>query len=164
MAGDISKLRKMRMGIPPHTIVNLGNGDDTVPVAVILLNVDATLRIEEMTEEYCTLHKDKTNSSVRVQYYNKLLVYECMRDPDNLDIKMAESADEVAQLLDPEDISRVCRAHNELMVNKAPKLELLSQEEFEELKKVLEVASLNDLSTISLIHLKSFHQTIASRI
>lgn len=164
MLGDISKLKRLRTGEPMHSIVTIGNGDNSVPVAIVLLNVDTSLKIEEMTEEYCQINKNKVNSNVRTQYYNRLLVYECMRDPSNLSIKMTENPAEVAELLDPEDIQRICKAYNELMVDKSPKLELLTDEELDKLKKYLEVTSLKDLSTMSQIHLKSFHLTIPSKI
>jgi hypothetical protein len=75
---------------------------------------------------------------------------------------MTDSIEEVGRSLDDEDIKRVCEAYSELLVNRAPKLEMLKQEEYEELKKVLEATQLSDLSTVSLVHLKHFHLTIVS--
>ena len=40
MAGDISYLKKMRTGQPPHNVVTLGNGSDSFEVAVVLLSND----------------------------------------------------------------------------------------------------------------------------
>ena len=52
--------------------------------------------------------------------------------------------------------------YNELLVNKAPKLEVLTEEELDSLKKYLEVTPLKDISTVSLVHLKYCHQTLVS--
>lgn len=96
--------------------------------------------------------------------YNKLLAYYCMRDPDDptMNTKLADSVEEVGEFLDLEDISRVVNAYSELIMNKAPKIELMSQEEFDELKKYLDVTPLSDLSTVSLVHLGNFRRSVVS--
>jgi hypothetical protein len=83
-------------------------------------------------------------------------------DPDDINIQIFDDMDDVGKILDEEDIKRVCMAYNELMANKAPKIEMMKQDEFDELKKYLEVTQLSDLSTVSLIHLTNFHRTIVS--
>lgn len=160
MAGDI--LKKLRTGTPLHKKVTLGNGDHSVSIAVVVISVDAIRSIEEKVESYCQENANKVNEKIRVQYYNQLLAAECMRNPENLNEYLVDEEEEVGELLDLEDISRVCGAYSELMINKAPKIELLTQENLDELKKHLEVTSLSDLSTVSLIHLRNFHQTIVS--
>ena len=175
MAGDISYLRRMRTGQPPHKIVTLGNGGDSFQVAVILLSSDKMLAINELVEERYQVKttrgldgkdievKDpRDNSKNRARYYNQLLCYESMRNPDDLNEKIADSPEEVGELLDDEDIQRICEMYNELIVNKAPKLEVLKQEELDQLKKYLEVTPLSDISTVSLVHLKYCHQTLVS--
>lgn len=165
MVGD-SKLRNLRSGIPAHQNVTLGGGNSTVDVAVVALSVDIMQSLDEQVEEYCQKNTGKTNDDVRSQYYNRLLTYYCMRDPSDptLSTKMADSPDEVAEILDLEDISRVCNAYGELMINKAPKLEILTEEQLSLIKKHLEVTSLSDLSTVLLVHLMSCHQAIVSEI
>ena len=102
------------------------------------------------------------NPKNRALYYNRLLCYHCMRIPTDLNTKVASSADEVASMLDDEDIQRVCEKYNELIVNKAPKLEVITEEELDEIKKYLEVTPLSDINTVSLVHLKYFLQTVTS--
>lgn len=170
MAGDISYLKKMRTGQPQHRIVTLGNGCDSFDIAVVLLSSDVMLSINEEVEGryHDIIDGDKlvknpiSNEKNRAMYYNRLLCFNCMRIPTDLDMKIASSPDEVGRLLDDEDIKRVCESYNELIVNKAQKLEVLTKEELEELKKYLEVTPLKDISTVSLVHLKYFHQTLVS--
>jgi hypothetical protein len=170
MAGDISYLKRMRTGQPPHNIVTLGNGGDSFEVAVVLLSNDIMLSINEEVEDryHSTIDGDKIIKNPidtpknRAMYYNRLLCYNCMRVPTNLNEKIASSADEVGQLLDDEDIKRICEQYNNLLVNKAPKLEVLTEEELDSLKKYLEVTPLKDISTVSLVHLKYCHQTLVS--
>ena len=170
MAGDISYLKRMRTGQPPYNIVTLGNGSDSFDVAVVLLSNDVMLSINEDVENryHTIIDGDKTiknpidNQNNRAMYYNRLLCYHCMRVPTDLSQKVASSADEIGALLDNEDIKRVCEQYNNLIVNKAPKLEVITEEELNELKKYLEVTPLKDISTVSLVHLKYFHQTLVS--
>ena len=51
MAGDISYLKRMRTGQPPHDTVTLGNGSDSFDVEVVLLSNDEMLTINEQVEE-----------------------------------------------------------------------------------------------------------------
>ena len=159
MAGG--KISKLRRGVRPHKHVRLG---DTLDVVVVLLPSDVMQDIEEQTEEYCQENKNRINQRVRAKHYNKLLCYHCMRDPDDdtFSTYMASSVEEVGASMDEEAIKRVCQAYSELLVNKAPKLEMLSEQDFEELKKYLEVTPLSDLSTVSLVHLVNFLRTIVS--
>jgi hypothetical protein len=170
MAGDISYLKRMRTGQPPHNMVTLGNGSDSFEVAVVLLPNDTMLSINEDVESryHGTVDGDNVIKNPidtpknRAMYYNRLLCFHCMRIPDDLNKKVADSADEIGRLLDDEDIKRVCEQYNNLLINKAPKLELLTEEELDSLKKYLEVTPLKDISTVSLVHLKYCHQTLVS--
>lgn len=173
MAGDIvnsSYLRRMRVGDPPHATVTLGNGNDAFDVEIVLLSNDKMTEIRENTDKRFApkivdgveVRSDIDTGNNRSNYYNRLLCYHCMRTPDNINMRVAETPDEIASLLDDEDIKRVCDKYNELIVNKAPKLEVLTEVQIEELKKYLEVTPSKDLSTVSLIHLKYFHQTLVS--
>ena len=165
MVGDNkSKLWKLRYGVPEHKNVTLGNGDNTVDVTVVSLSADVMQMIDEVVEEYCNKNKERVNDVVRSQFYNINLVHHCMRDPnsDRFSEKMTESPEEVAQIMDLEDISRIVNAYQELIMNKAPKLEFITQEQLDEIKKHLEVTPLSDLSTVLLVHLANCHRTIVS--
>ena len=165
MANDLSYLKKMRTGQPPHSVVTLGNKGDSFNVAVVLLSNDEMLNINEMVEERYPNMSDQssiTQQKVRALFYNRLLCYYCTRIPEDLGTKIASDPDEIGKLLDDEDIQRICEQYNNLLINKAPKLEVLTEEELDSLKKYLEVTPLKDISTVSLVHLKYCHQTLVS--
>lgn len=172
MAGDtLNRIRNMRLGKRSHLTVTLGTGDDSVMVAVVLLPSDIMLEINEIVEERYSptvLHDGKVvknpklNDVTRNQFYNQLLCMHCMREPDNLDGKIFSNVEEVGSILTLEDIKRVCEAYNNLIVNNSNKLETLKQEDYDELKKHLEVTPLKDLSIVSQVHLMYFLQTIRS--
>lgn len=171
MAGDtLNKIRNMRMGKRSHSTVKLGMGDDSVVVAVVLLPSDIMLDINEMVEErYAPTVQDgvvvknsKKNDATRNQYYNQLLCLHCMREVNNLDESIFSTIEEVGSILTLEDIKRVCEAYNALIVNNSDKLETLKQEDYDQLKKLLEVTPLKDLSIVSQVHLMYFLQTVLS--
>lgn len=158
---DVKTLHALRKGTPPHKRVHIG-GADGYDVAVVILSADKCLELEESVQEYCSSREKRVNEKVRAQFYNALLVKECMRDPDDLSKQIADSVAEVMECMDLEDINRVVNAYGQLMMNKAPKLELITQEQLDSLKKYLEVTPLSDLSTVLLVHLANCHQTIVS--
>lgn len=161
MIGERKTLTDLRKGVPPHKRVHIG-GTDGYDVMVVVLSADKSLELEELTQEYCSSRGDKANENVKSQFYNALLVANCMRDVDDLTVHMASSVNEVLKCMDLEDINRVVNTYSELMMNKAPKLELLTQSQLDVVKKHLEVTPLSDISTVLLVHLANCHQTIVS--
>lgn len=155
----ISKLSELRKGTPISKVVTLYDG---LKVAVVLLSTDVMLQIEREVQQYMTDNEKSVNNIIKNQLFDIKLCYHAMRDPSDINTKIASNEDEVAKLLDSEDVSRITTAFGELMVNKTPKIELMSEEDFEELKKTLGAMELKELSTVSLVHLTNFHQTLLS--
>jgi hypothetical protein len=160
MASD--KLYKLREGIPPHKNVTI-RGEN---FSVVILPTDTMRLIEEQTEEYCQKNKDKANDAVRQTYYDRLIAYHSLRDPDDITLstKVAEKPEDIGSILDQADVGIITNAYGELLLNKAPKIELLTQEELDIIKKHLEATPLSDLSTVLLVHLSNCHQAIVSEI
>lgn len=154
-----SKLSQLRQGIPPHKLIDIAG----IKVMVVLVPSDITRLCEENTELYANANGDRVSDRSKSQYFDTLLAYHCMRDPDDptYATKMADSVEEVEQLLDTADISRIMETYSELLMNKT-KLELMNEGDYEELKKFLEATPLSDLNTVSLVHLTNFRQTIVS--
>ena len=158
MASD--KLYKLRNGIPPHKNITIRDEEFTV----VLLPSDTVRQIEETTNEYASQNPEKVNDSVKSKYFDGLLVYNCLRDPSDTTFrnKIAEKPEDVIQVLDDMEIAKVTEAYGELMMNKAPKVEMITDEELNIIKKHLEVTPLSDLSTVLCVHLANCHQTIVS--
>lgn len=155
-------LRDLRTGKPPHKIVHIGDDKDGFDVAVVVLSADKCLEMEEQTQQYCSTKPDSCNEAVKNQFYNALLCLNCVRDTENIDVPLAKDLKEVMECLDIEDINRVVNAYGELMMNKAPKLELITDEELDEVKKFLEETPSSALSTVLRVHLAVCHQQIVS--
>lgn len=176
MAGDVkvtqriseptSKLAALRKGVPLHKRITLGVEPYILDVVVVLLSSDDMLDIEQETEEYCrSIGEKRVNKIVRNNYYNRMIAACAMRDPSDpsLQTLMVDDPDEVGEYLDIEDIDRVVAAYKELLSDKVPKMELLTDDQLEEIKNYLRVTPSKDLSTTLRLHLKSCHQTIVSR-
>jgi hypothetical protein len=150
-------LKDLRGGKPPFKVIKIAS--DQMEVAVVVLSADKIIEIDEQVDEYME-SKGSKSGDLRIQIYNALLCHNAMRNPDNIDIHVSDSVSEVLEVLDMEDISRVINAYSTLMMNKAPKLELMTEKDLENVKKYLEVTPLSDLSTESLVHLANFRQTL----
>lgn len=161
MISERKTLVDLRRGTPPHKRVHIG-GADGYDVMVVILSAEKCLEIEEQTQEYCSAKSSKSNEHVKNHFYNALLVASCMRHVDDLTTTVAASVQEVLECMDIEDINRVIGAYGELMMNKAPKLELLTEDQLGVIKNHLEVTPLSGLSTVLLVHLANCHQTIVS--
>lgn len=175
MAGGetLLKLRELRTGKQQYKVINLGDVKEKLDIAVVLLSADVMLSINEKVEErYHIINTDKKedntsddaklNSITRNQYYNILLCLNCVREADDINAHVFSTEEEVGSTLDLEDIKRVCENYNELLVNRAYKLETIKEEDIDEIKKALEVTSLNDLSIVSQVHLAYFLQAVRS--
>jgi hypothetical protein len=153
-----SKLSQLRMGKPASKIIDIRG----MRMAVVILPIDTMRDIEYKVEKYALDNDGAVSEIMKNQYFDTLLAFNCLRNPENLDEYMAETEIELGGILDSEDINKIATAYGEIMVTKAPKLELLSEDQFEDIKKFLEVTPLNDIGTVSLVHLTNFHQTIVS--
>lgn len=155
----MSKLSLLRSGTPTHTLVTL-NGD--LSVAVVAVPIDEIVQCEISTDAYIKALGEvaKDNAYIKEHAYNCQLIYRILRDPQNLSMKMADSAEEIMKNLDAEDITRILDTYTKMMINKAPKLEFINEEQLDEIKKHLEVTPLSDLNSVSLVHLMNFHQAM----
>lgn len=159
--GKISALRSNKP-ISQMTEIN------DVRVAVVILPSEKMVEIEILTEQYAQDMKTNKNITVtqalRGMYFDQLLAYHCLRDPDDptLSKYAADSVDEIRQTLDVEDINKVTRVYGELMLSKYSGIDIMTEEKLEEVKKHLSQTELKDLSTVSLVHLANFHRVIVS--
>lgn len=158
----ILKLHELRRGNPKFSRVYLGDENDGVEVAVVILTADDVLDIDEQVQVYCSSAPNKINDIVRSEIANAMICQRAIRNPDNLDEKLLDSLKQTLEMLDLEDMGRIIKAYNELMINRAPKLETLSSEDLEEIKKKLKTAKLKDLNIVQRLHLTSFLQAMRS--
>ena len=158
MAG--SKISQLRQGKPVSKIVDLRGKE----FGIVLVSMDILRDIEEKTQSYTVNNPGKASESSRNNYYEVQLAYNCLRDleDETLETKAADSVEEISQVLDNEDINRVMNAYSDLLLQKAPKLEMITEEQLTEIKKHLEVTPLKDLNTVLLVHLMNCHQVIVS--
>lgn len=158
----MGRLSELRLGtITSSKIEVMGE-----TMAIVILPADTIREIEELSEQYVQGIEgieSQSNMNIKNMFYDRLLVYHCLRDSNKLDVKIADSPDEVGESLDIDDIRRIAERYGEMMLNKsdATSLELLDEEQLDNIKKFLETTQLKDLNTVSLVHLANFHQAIA---
>lgn len=152
------KLSSLRRDVPPHSMHEFkdGNGKPIFEFAIVLLNMEQIRRCGEQVVLFNKNNEvDDPNYSEVI--FNINLVYHCMRQPDNLDMHIANGIDEIQEFLSEGRMNYIVEQYYLLEAVHSPKsLELLTNEEMEELKKLIGQIQLSNLSTISQAHLKSF--------
>jgi len=153
----MGKLAKLRLGTPPHKIISVKGMD----IAVVVVSSDVIRICEEAISSH-KYTKDGITDDLRNYIYDVNMCFHCMRDPEDLNIKVADSIKETRESLDMNDVHLVTQAYQDLMLEGAPKLEMITEEEYTSIKKTLEQTKVNDLNIVSQLHLKSFHLTTIS--
>lgn len=153
----MSILQKIRNGKKNHKIVNFPGTEEKVAMVILSSNVttDCMLKTEKYSQE-----KNITDPIYKDIVLQQYLVYEFLRDKDNLDIKVSDSIDDVREL-DVSELAYLVTEYNQLSTENSPFLSAVSAEEFELLKKTLQEIQLSDLSGESLVTLKSFLMKLA---
>ena len=142
--------------VPPHSIVKLGNRDESLEVAIVLLSVDAIKACEEEVARY-NKETGFNDGSMDTMIFNLNLVRHCLRDVNDLTIHLASGVSEIEEGLSLTEIEYVVSRYSELEAEHSPaSINLLTEEEFAELKKNLGQTRLKDLNIASQAHLKSF--------
>jgi hypothetical protein len=153
-------LQKLREGTPVSSEISIRG----VKFTIVVVAADITRQIEERAEKYTTDNPNSTNKVSRDAFFNRELVFECLRDPNDLSKRVAENAEEIGTTFDGEELARICEKYANMVINKVPKLEFLSGADLDEIKKYLDVTQLKDLDTVSAVHLANFLRTIRSEI
>lgn len=163
MGSFISNLRR---GKTPFKVIGLQNGEDVFDVAIVLLSSDLMCDINDKVYDKYGESEEENEQLTKAKniYYNTLLAYHCTRVPEEpYQEYVAGSYKEFCQYMDLEDIDRIVKAYNELLINKCDKIELLTDDRLEELVNFLERqrgGDWKDLDTIAYIHLTNLYNNL----
>jgi hypothetical protein len=94
-------------------------------------------------------------------YYAYVLHY-ALRRLDDPKVRLSESGEEILNSFVLKEMKDLIESYNDIQ-NGTYDLELVTTEEFEEIKKYLEATRPNDLDGLSSVYLKLFLQTLPSR-
>lgn len=149
----MSLLQKIKNGKKNYKVVNFPGTDEKV--AIVILSSDETTMAKLKAEEYIKDNKieDEIYQDKALQEY---LMYNALRDKDDLNKKIADTIEEFRQLVTVNELAYFMVEYNMLMNETSPLLNALDEETFEELKKTLEKMSWKDLSGESLLALRNF--------
>lgn len=161
-----SFISNIRRGRTPFKVIGLNNGDETFDVAIVLLSSDLMCDINDRVCEKYGESEEESEQLTKSKniYYNTLLAYYCTRVPKVPYTEyVADSYKEFCSYMDLEDIDRIVKAYNELLISKCDKIELLTDDRLEELVNFLEKqrgGDWKDLDTIAYIHLTNLYNNL----
>jgi hypothetical protein len=146
-------LQRIKSGKKNHKIIDFPGTEEKV--AIVTLSSNQTEACKIKAEDYIKLFKieDETYKDMVLQRH---LVYEFLRDSNDLDKRVATTFDELSNLLDVTEIVYFVTQYNLFSQESSPFLASVSEEQFELLKKSLPEMKWNELSGESLAALRNF--------
>lgn len=155
----MSKLTNLRKGIPDHKVVNFPGTDEKV--ALVELNNKEIIKSREMSMSYIEKHTVDMDTVDLI--FNMHILLKSMRNPDNLEEYFASDFKEIQEHMNPKQVYELHGIFLEVQNGKTPEFDEISIEEFEDIKKKLEITQLSELDGELQTILKYFHQTLVSK-
>lgn len=152
----MSKLAKLRKGIPEHKIVDFPGTD--AKVAIVALNNKDIIASREAAMEYITDHPVDIDTGDLI--LSMFVLAKAMRNPSNLEEYFTDGFEDINENMDPKSVYELHNVFIEVQNGKIPDLDDLSIEEFEDIKKKLGKMEMSELDGELQTILKYFHQTL----
>lgn len=149
----MSSLQKLKSGKKNYKLIDFPGTDEKV--ALVILSSDQLTQCKLKSDQYCE-SKGIEDEGYKNIVFQEYLVYESLRDKDDINKRLAESVDDLRSTLDAEEISYIAVQYNMFASEVSPFLGAITDEQFELLKKSLEKMSLKDLNGESLVALRNF--------
>lgn len=149
----MSFLQKIKQGKKNHKIVDFPGTEHKVALVILPSNELTSCKLE--SDKYIEENniKDEAYQDVILQ---QSILYRALRDPDNLDNKIADTLADFKSTIDNSELAYFMVQYNMLTQEHSPFLAQVSEEQFEALKKTLEKMNLNELNGESLVALRNF--------
>jgi hypothetical protein len=148
----MSILQKIKNGKRNYKLVDFPGTNEKVAISILSSAemTDCKVKSDKYIEELNV--KDDDFKDIILQQY---VVYNCLRDKDDTNKKLAESIEEIRNL-DNVELIYLMSQYNLLVQETSPFLASVTEEQFEMLKKTLEKMNWKDLSGESLLSLRNF--------
>ena len=152
----MSKLAKLRKGIPEFKEVNFPGTEEKV--AIVALNNKDIIKSREEAMKYITDHPVDIDTGDLI--LSMFVLAKAMRNPNNLEEYFTDGFDDINENMDPKSVYELHNVFVEVQNGKTPDLDDLSVEEFENIKKKLGKMEMSELDGELQTILKYFHQTL----
>lgn len=148
----MSLLQKIKNGKKNFKVIDYPNSTEKVAIAILSSDemTDCKIKSEQYIKKISI--EDESYRDVILQQF---IVYNCLRDKDNINQKIAESIEDIRGL-DNVELMYFMSQYNMLVQDTSPFLASVTEEMFEELKKTLVKMSWKDLNGESLLALRNF--------
>ncbi len=149
----MSILQKIKSGKKNYKLIEFPGTEEMVAIVILSSQelTDCKLKADEYIESRNI--KDEDYKDIILQQY---IMYNALRDKDDLNTKLASNIEEFRQLIDNNELAFLQVQYNMFMQDNSPFLSAINEEQFEELKKTLNKTTLKDLNGVSLLALRNF--------
>lgn len=152
----MSKLAKLRKGIPEFKEVNFPGTEEKV--AIVALNNKQIIEAREEAMKYIEDHPVDIDTGDLI--LNMFVLAKAMRNPADLREYFTDGFEDINENMDPKSVYELHNVFIEVQNGKIPDLDDLSIEEFEDIKKKLGKMEMSELDGELQTILKYFHQTL----
>ena len=156
----MSKLSKIKAGKKNYKLVNFPGTEEKVALA-ILTSLELTEAKTASDREVLEKGIDKDDAYADI-IFQKHITYRALRDKDDISKKLADSLEELEEIMDNQEIGFLMVEYNAMNQEMSPFLSTMTEDHFEELKKTLPKMNWSDLNGQSLVALRNFLLSLAS--
>ena len=153
-----NRIRRMRIGQNAADFVSLRSNPEVRVALVPLLEREVELAWEQAA--VVDVPDNVYGTEVRDRILKRYQLYYAVRDPENIEERLFESADDLADNLSETDINHLAEQYLAMVDYSSPALDGLDDAKLGELKKALETIDLSVLSGKAWWHLKAFFMTL----
>ena len=152
----------MRMGQAVCDYVRLPS-DEELRLCIVPLTEAEYLQVLEAVRDF-KASDDLPGMAVRDRVQAQEILVHAIREEDDLQKRVYQSIEELREDLEVGDIDELIDRYNEMTANSSPRLDSIPEEEFEELKKLLQTMDWSALSGRSWYAAKRFLGTIQEQL
>lgn len=167
----MSVLEQIKQG---RRLARMRMGQDAAEIITLPWNEEVRMAIVPLTEKEYELALsaasafspggDSTDDTfvmeAKDRYVSAHMLYDALREPDDIDKRVFSSVEEVREFLEPPQINYLREEYARISEFSSPALDGLGAEELDELKKAFEKIELSALSGKPWWHLKSFFSSL----
>jgi hypothetical protein len=148
------RLERMRAGQHVAEIVPLPS-DEEIRVALVPLTEAEYIQVLQLVSRLEAMDT-MAGMTFQTRVQSEEVLVRSIRDPQNLETRLFDSVADMTENFEVSDIDYLVEEYNSMTEKSNPAIEQISQDEFEQLKKVLVKMDWNDLSGRSWYAAKRF--------
>lgn len=152
----MSLLHKIKNGKKSTKLIEFPGS--TTKVALVILSSHELTQAKVAADAYVA-EKKITGDTYEDMVFQQEILFRALREVDNTENRLADNIDEI-RALEVNELAYLQVQYNMFQSENSPFLSAVTEEQFELLKKTLEITKWKDLNGESLVALRSFLQSL----